>query len=84
MLNCVGNPSRHANLSWPKIRDGYAAMEHLYGVSDVKMNRFAFLTVIFHDKPAAKDAFVRIGDNWDSSVWTNRERFQAAKMWAMN
>jgi hypothetical protein len=79
-----GNAANPASLSWPKIKEGYAALEHLYGTSDLKMNRFAFLAAKFGDKSAAKEVFARIGDNWDQGVWTNRERFDAAKVWAHN
>jgi hypothetical protein len=85
VLNCTscGNTANPANLSWPKIKAGYSALEHLYGTSSLKMNRFAFLTVMFRDKSAAQDVFVRIGDSWDQSVWTTRERFESAKAWAL-
>jgi hypothetical protein len=86
VLNCTpcGNAGSPANLSWPKIKEGYAALEHLYGTSNLKMNRFAFLAAKFGDKSAAKEVFARIGDNWDLSVWTSRERFEAAKVRAIN
>jgi hypothetical protein len=84
VLNCTscGNTANPANLSWPKIKAGYSALEHLYGTSRLKMNRFAFLAVMFRDQSAAKEVFAHIGDSWDQGVWTNRERFEAAKAWA--
>jgi hypothetical protein len=79
-----GNAANPASLSWPKIKEGYAALEHLYGTSNQKMNRFAFLTAKFGDKSAAKEVFARIGNSWDQGVWMDRKRFEAAKVWAMN
>ena len=86
VLNCTpcGNAGNPVNLSWPKIKEGYAALEHLYGTSNLKMNRFAFLAAKFGDKSAAKQAFANLGDSWDQGVWTNRERFEGAKVWAIN
>jgi hypothetical protein len=86
VLNChsCGNISTPANLSWGKINDGYVALEHLYGTSNLKMNRFAFITVTFRDKSAARETFSRIGDDWNREVWRSRERFEAAKAWASN
>lgn len=86
VLNCApcGNTGNPTNMSWPKIKEGYAALESLYGVSTLKTNRFAFLTVKFRDKSAAKQVFAQIGDSWDQGVWTSRETFQAAKAWATN
>ena len=86
MLNCTpcGNAISPTNLSWPKIKEGYAALERLYGTSTLKMNRFAFLATKFGDKSAAKEIFAQLGDRWDQGAWTNREMFQAAKTWAAN
>jgi hypothetical protein len=57
VLNCTpcGNAGSPTNLSWPKIKEGYAALERLYCTSNLKLNRFAFLTVKFRDKSAAED-----------------------------
>jgi hypothetical protein len=86
VLNCTpcGNSENIDNLSWPKIKEGYVALERLYGTSPLKRNRFAFLTVKFRDKAAAREVFLQIGDNWDQDVWANRETFEAAKVWAIN
>jgi hypothetical protein len=86
VLSCTpcGNAGASARVSWPKIKEGYAALEHLYGTSSLKMNRFAFLAVTFKDKSAAKEVFAQIGNSWDQGVWANRDRFEAAKVWAMN
>ena len=85
-LNCgpCSNASTLANFSWPKIKQGYAALENLYGTSKLKMNRFAFLAVNVQDKASAKQVFALIGDDWDPEVWRNQEMFKAAKVWAMN
>ncbi|MGO9590313.1 MAG: hypothetical protein ACLP3K_09760 [Candidatus Acidiferrales bacterium] len=85
---CGCDPSQDGaglqTLSWPKIKDGYAAMGQLYGYSSLKANRFAYLAVLEHDKPAAEAAFAAIGDDWDSRAWPAQTYFQQAKAWAEN
>ena len=82
--DCSNNASKLTLLSWPKIKEGYAAMERLYGTSKLKMNRFAFLATVIGDKAAAKETFARLGNDWDPTVWRNRAKFDAGKAWAMN
>ncbi|MFY9691937.1 MAG: DUF4034 domain-containing protein, partial [Candidatus Acidiferrales bacterium] len=69
-------------LSWPKIKDGYAALGQLYGYSNLKINRFAYMAVLEHDKPAAQPALAAIGDNWEPKVWHQQLDFLKAKAWA--
>jgi tetratricopeptide (TPR) repeat protein len=68
--------------SWGRIQEGFAAMEELYGVLPLKLNRFAMLAATYGDKEAAAKAFQRIGPNWDRSVWGTRGRFESQKSWA--
>jgi Domain of unknown function (DUF4034) len=69
-------------LSWPKIKEGYTVLGQLYGYSSLKANRFAYMAVLEHDKPAAQAAFASIGDNWNKDVWHSRPNFLNAKAWA--
>lgn len=84
VLNCgCGEQGRHLNgMSWPRIKEGYAALEELYGISNRKLNRFAYLAVLAGDRPAAEEAFKRIGDNWDPPTWRTEENFQRFKILA--
>ena len=84
LLACQCDPDKNAlqSMSWPKIKLGYAALEQLYGVSDLKRNRFASMAVKAGDKPAAREAFANIGDNWDKSVWVSNAKLEYARTWA--
>lgn len=84
VLNCsCGDRGRHLdNMSWPKIKEGYAALEELYGVSNRKLNRFAYLAVLARDRAAASEAFKRIGENWDAEIWRSEENFEYFKVLA--
>jgi hypothetical protein len=72
------------NMSWPRIKSGYAALEQLYGVSSLKRNRFASMAVKARDKQAARSEFAVIGTEWNKEVWSNDSEFENAKSWAMS
>lgn len=68
--------------SWKNIQEGFAAMEELYGLSQLKLNRFAFLAATYGDRAVAAKAFLRIGPNLDYTVWGSRGRFESQRTWA--
>jgi len=86
VLNCgpCGGSYDSVQLSWPKIKQGYVALQHLYGTSNLKMNRFALMATKVGDKSAAKETFAAIGERWDEEVWRSKQTFEAARTWAMN
>lgn len=79
---CDSDASNIENFSWPKIKEGYAALGELYGYSNLKLNRFAHMAVEANDKAAAQQAFSMIGNDWDHSVWRSGRKFEDAKNWA--
>jgi hypothetical protein len=79
---CDSDDSHMQYLSWPKIKDGYAALGPLYGYSNLKRNRFAHMAVEANDRFAAQQAFATIGDDWDHTVWRSSRSFENAKSWA--
>jgi hypothetical protein len=79
---CDSDDSHMQYLSWPRIKEGYAALGQLYGYSNLKRNRFAHMAVEANDKPAAQQAFAMIGDDWDHTVWRSSRNFESAKNWA--
>lgn len=68
-------------MSWEKIKGGYTAIDQLYGLSNLKANRFAFMAYLVGDKTAAQEAFTFIGDNRDRTVW-DKGQFAFVKAWA--
>jgi hypothetical protein len=70
------------SLSWPRIKSGYAAMEHLYGHSSLKTNRFAYMSVLETDKQSAQAAFAVIGNNPSPDTWPSQTYFLQSKAWA--
>jgi hypothetical protein len=80
---CQCDPIRNSmeGYSWPKVVRGYAQLKKLYGVSPIKMNRFAFMAYTMHDKSAAKEVFTDLGNNRSSDVWSPGS-FQTARDWA--
>lgn len=79
---CDSEKTSLQNMSWPKIQSGYAALAQLYGISNLKRNRFASMAVKEDDKPAARLAFAQIGDDWLPELWETKEKFDQAKAWA--
>jgi Domain of unknown function (DUF4034) len=82
---CSGaSPSEqpHAGLSWPRMQEGFAVMEELYGVTPMKLNRFAFAAYIYRDRGVANRILQRIGDDWERTIWHDRAFFDMARSWA--
>lgn len=73
-------PCEPPALSWARIRRGYAAIEHLYGTNNFEQNAFAFLAVRAGDRETARQAFEKIGENWNPDVWETRARFESGRM----
>ena len=67
--------------SWPRTKQGYANMQRLYGTSNLKANRFAFLAFVAHDKSAAREAFASITAP-ELGIWNSEEVFEGIRAWA--
>ena len=80
---CNPDPAHMTNLSWPRIQRGYAALDQLYGVSNLKRNRFAYMAYLAPDGPVAGEVLTQIGDNWDKEIWGSNERFESIRAWAV-
>jgi hypothetical protein len=81
---CQCDPERDTlkDISWSKVKEGYANLERLYGTVNVKNNRYAYMAYMSRDKAAAEHAFGLIGDNPDHGVWHDQDAFDTAKGWA--
>jgi hypothetical protein len=79
---CDSDASNIENFSWPKIKQGFAALGELYGYSNLKLNRFAHMAFEANDKQAAQQAFAMIGNDWDHGVWRSSRKFEDARNWA--
>jgi len=67
--------------SWTRTKQGYTNLKRLYGTSNLKANRFAFLAFVAKDRSAANEGFASITEpNFD--IWNNRQVFEYARMWA--
>jgi Domain of unknown function (DUF4034) len=67
--------------SYEKLRQGYANIARLYGVSNLNANRFAFMSTSFRDQAAAREAFANI-TKMDDSIWTYQSVFDNSRAWA--
>ncbi|HEY2548742.1 MAG TPA: DUF4034 domain-containing protein [Candidatus Acidoferrum sp.] len=81
---CEATKDAIRNLSWPRIKQGYAALGQMYGISSIKRNRFASMAVKAGDKTAARAEFVEMGATWDKDIWISADKYERAKAWAMS
>jgi len=72
-----------ADTSWPLVKRGYADLQRLHGMSNIKVNRFAYMAYIADDKLAAQAAFASLGDQVNMTVWRKYDTFKSAKAWAL-
>ena len=79
---CGQDPTHMKYLSWPKIKEGYAALGELYGLSNLKRNRYAYMASRVGDKATTREAIAEIGDNWVQETWYSHDRYQAVAAWA--
>jgi hypothetical protein len=85
VINCNCSADNHVSrTSWERTKQGYAAMEQLYGTSTLKMNRLAYMAYINKDYAAAHQTFTQLGNSWDKKTWGTRQLFDMARAWAMS
>jgi hypothetical protein len=77
-----GDYDRDLNLSWPRIKKGFDAVEKQNGPSPENWNLIAHMAVSFQDAPTAKKLFDRIGDQWSERIWRDPSSFESGKQWA--
>lgn len=70
-------------VTWPRVEKGFEALDKRYGTSMLNLNLFAFMAVHTSQPLAAKEAFMRIGDQWDEKIWQTEESFATSKNWAV-
>ncbi len=69
-------------MSWPRVKQGYVELQRLYSTSNLKMNRFAYMSFVAGDKSSARDSFSQLGDSWNGLVWRSAQNFASAKEWS--
>jgi hypothetical protein len=76
-MDCCGKRDRLPALSWDRIKEGFAALESLYGSINYQRNVMAYLAVRNKDQEFAARMFVRIGDDWNQDVWGSKANFDS-------
>jgi len=74
-MDCCGAKNLLPALSWERIKEGFSALEGLYGSINYQRNVMAYLALRNNDQEFANQMFSRIGDDWDQSVWKTKENF---------
>ena len=78
----VTSACRCVQVSWPRVDKGFAALEKRYGTSLLNLNLYAFMAVQASQPAPAKEAFTRIGKQWDEHTWHTEESFATSRNWA--
>ena len=79
-MNCCGVRGPHApRLAWDRVKQGFTAVEQLFGSTNLQRNAMAFMAARLGDKDFAQQLFARIGDDWDQYVWRNKAAFDQCK-----
>jgi len=79
--NCGEDDNLHG-MSWPRIKRGYMALEEMYGVALINLNKICYMAAVGGDPLYANELFARIGENWDRETWKDRNYFETARNWA--
>lgn len=80
-VNKLGD--RSVNVNWAmiakeRISKGFHAMEKKYGIDNLRLNQFAFISCLTMDLKSAQAAFERIGSDRNSEVWS-AQTFESMK-----
>lgn len=78
-LNCCRGKPQMPNISWDRVKQGFAALQQLYGSTNFEKNVMVFMAVHQGDRELAQQLFESIGDNWDENVWHTKEKFDTSK-----
>lgn len=78
-LNCCKSHPQAPDISWDRVKQGFASLEQLYGSTNYQRNAMAFMAARQGDEDFAQQLFARIGDNWSERVWRSRNKFESAK-----
>jgi hypothetical protein len=77
-INCCRRLQAPA-MSWPRVRQGFFALDRLYGTTNGQRNAMAFLALRAGDTQTAQQLFARIGNDWARGVWRSKVRFDASR-----
>ncbi len=69
------NEARLNGMSWPRIKNGYLALQEIYGDTISHKNEIALMAFRAGDLDYAAEIFNQIGDQWDKAVWLNHDHF---------
>lgn len=83
VINCnCGEDDNLHGLSWPRVKRGYLALEEMYGVALLNLNKIGYMAAVGGDPLYANEIFARIGEDWDQNTWKSRSYFETARNWA--
>jgi hypothetical protein len=78
LLNCCG-ATKAPGMRWARVRQGFEAVDQLYGSTSHLWNMMAFVALRAGDPQFAQQMFERIGNDWDVDVWRAKALFDASR-----
>lgn len=81
-LTCDCDKNILQQMSWDRIKRGYADLIEMYGASAYRTNQLCGIAVAIPDAVTADQMFQQLGMNWEKEVWRTRQEFDHAKIWA--
>ncbi len=77
-------PLEDGTFDWQKMKQGFRDLMERYPKSDRNLQAFARYAWAANDKATAAEIFKKLGDDWYSDIWGNRDRFEYARKWALD
>jgi hypothetical protein len=68
-------PLQKEKFDWEKMKQGFEELRKKDGVSKMRLNEFAKLSILANDFKTATAVFDEIGENWEGEVWKSKEVF---------
>ena len=59
-------------LSWDKIKQGFATRRQFYGLSVHDWNTYCYIAFAAGDRDACREAYANFAENWDPTVWRDQ------------
>jgi hypothetical protein len=76
-------PLEDGTFDWKKMKGGFEDLMARYPESDRNLHAFARWSWAAGDKATAASIFRKLGDDWYSDIWGNRDRYDFARKWAL-
>ena len=71
------------SIPWERVAKGHRDLLEQFPKSSYRRNWFCRAACLYEKREAARALFEELGEDWDTSVWQQRERFDTYRRWAL-